>query len=60
MKRKSEKEIMFEYGLKENKKALIKGHFQYMTVPQYNKLIIQLAKEKREKEKLSKSQKSNP
>ena len=56
MKRKSEKEIMFEYG----KKALIKGHFQYMTVPQYNKLIIQLAKEKREKEKLSKSQKSYP
>ena len=41
-----EKDIMFEYG----KKALIKGDFQYMTIPQYNKLIIQLAKEKRKKE----------
>ena len=36
--------------------TLIKGDFQYMTVPQYNKLIIQLAKAKRkqEKEKFSK------
>ena len=33
------------------KATLIKGEFQYMTVPQYNKLIIQLAKAKRKKEK---------
>ena len=34
-----------------NKTTLIKGEFQYMTIPQYNKLIIQLAKAKRKKEK---------
>ena len=32
------------------KATLIKGEFQYMTVPLYNKLIIQLAKAKRKKE----------
>ena len=42
------------------KTTLIKGDFQYMTVPQYKKLVIELAKEKRKKEKLSKSQKSYP
>tara|TARA_R100001082_G_C4215770_1_gene97023 strand:+ start:173 stop:307 length:135 start_codon:yes stop_codon:yes gene_type:complete len=33
------------------KTTLIKGEFQYMTVPQYKKLVIQLAIAKREKEK---------
>ena len=33
------------------KTTLIKGEFQYMTVPQYKKLVIELAKEKRKKEK---------